>query len=556
VFLVLGGGLLLLVYAAKSKKQGTESVRSAILEAQHDRLADSRRSVSLDALRARDPALTEESIVLRVRQMADVIREAWCAGDMRPARAFVSDGVYSRYQVQLRLMAQERRRNVMKDARVLYATIEAIGTAPPLDAVHLRLTAEARDAEVSPTATPQEIERVLSRTPPVPYTEIWTLVRRQGAQTKLAPTAVGKECPSCGAPLGDGEITQCRHCNALVCSAEHDWVLAEITQLEEWRPTSHDDVPGLARLREEDLGAAREVLEDRASYAFWKWIEAARAGTAAPLRKCATEHFVTEGRDAGPLGLPSARDVAVGGADLLLVDVAPADAGEAEALDHAYVRVFWSARFGTGDEPRPMQSVLRLVRRSGTSTKLSMTAVACPSCGAPLAETDSPACEHCGAEVVASGKVWALDAIVPPAAALPRRGAEGSVALDLIPDPADPRERALLFAEMARLVAVDGRVDRKEKRLLSACARRWSIPEEVVGKALEGRGLGGGATLASSSPEWFLAGLVAAALADGTVDDAEMETLRTACARLSLGPADLERALEKGRARRAATGRA
>ena len=43
-------------------------------------------------------------------------------------RAFVSDGVFSRFQVQLRLMAQENRRNVMSDAQILYVTLEAAGS--------------------------------------------------------------------------------------------------------------------------------------------------------------------------------------------------------------------------------------------------------------------------------------------------------------------------------------------------------------------------------------------------------------------------------------------
>ena len=34
-------------------------------------------------------------------------------------------------------------------------------------------------------------------------------------------------------------------CKAVVNSGEHDWVLAEITQPEEWRPTATDRACGL-----------------------------------------------------------------------------------------------------------------------------------------------------------------------------------------------------------------------------------------------------------------------------------------------------------------------
>ena len=372
-----GGGLLSLfviaiivivvVTAASRNRRQNSSVRSAILSAQYDQEARSRRGVTLDALRERDPNLTDQSIIDRVRRMSDVLREAWVYGNMAPARSFVSDGVYSRFQVQLALMRQEGVRNVMSDAAVLYVTMEAVQSSPPLDAVHVRFTAQARDANVPLNFTAEQIQGALAQAQVVPYTEIWTLVRRQGAQTKLDPSQVGKACPSCSAPfdVGGGEILTCKYCKALVCSGEHDWVLAEITQLEEWHPTSADPVFGLDQLRQVDLGAAREVLEDRASYLFWKWVESGRMASPAPLKKAATPALLGRGGD-GVQAVVPAKDIAVGGANLLFVDLA-----QGEAEDYAYVNIFWSARFSQYGDPMPRQTVLRLARKSGASTKLS-----------------------------------------------------------------------------------------------------------------------------------------------------------------------------------------
>src|SRR6185312_534163 len=380
-FFVVAGVVLIVILVMSAANRRASGVRSAVLDAQYDLQAASRRSVSLDELQARDPNLTEASIVDRVRRMSDILREAWVAGDMRPARPFMSDGSFSRFQVQLELMRGEGVRNVMSDTRVLYVTLEAVQTNPPLDIVHLRFTAEARDATVPLASTPQQIQAALSKSPVSPYTEIWTLVRRQGAQTKQSAENVGKACPSCGAPfdLGGGEIVTCKYCKALVCSGEHDWVLAEITQLSEWHPNSAEAVPGLDGLREVDLGVTRETLEDRASYLFWKWIESGRKQNAAPLRKAATPDLLGRGGDGAQVA-QNARDIAVGGADLVFCDVARSG----EAQDYAYVNVFWSAAFAPGAEPFPRQSTLRLARKSGASTKLSMTQVVCPSCGGPL----------------------------------------------------------------------------------------------------------------------------------------------------------------------------
>jgi hypothetical protein len=314
-------------------------------------------------------------------------------------------------------------------------------------------------------------------------------------------------------------------------------VLAEITQLSEWHPDSAEEVPGLEGLRETDLGATRETLEDRASYLFWKWIQSGRMQNAAPLRKAATPELLGRGGDGAQIA-QGARDIAVGGADAVLCDVA-----QGEPQDYVYVNVFWSGRFAPNAEPFPRQSTLRLARKAATSTKLSMTQVVCPSCGGPLAETDDPRCNHCGQDVVATGQVWALDAVGAPGSARPRHdvGSQASLGF-LVPDIRDPRERMVLFSQMAHMM-VSGGMKKDEKRLLVECGKRWGIPEEIVSRALAGQMVAqGGAQIAS--PEWFLSGLVGAALIDGTIDASELETLQRACASLNLPPEVLEQQIQ------------
>jgi uncharacterized Zn finger protein (UPF0148 family) len=365
-------------------------------------------AASLEPLRARDPAVTEQSIFEHAAQMSDALRGAWCGGDMRPARAFVSDGVFSRFQVQLALMRQENRRNVMGDARVRGMALVGVEGGGPLDAVHVRIDAEARDTEVPATAGEDQIHAALAHARVEPFAEIWSLVRRAGAATKPAGFPVGKACPSCGAPLGEGETVKCRYCGALVCSGEHDWVLAEITQLEEWRPSaSNRAAPGLDALVARDPGAAREVLEDRASYLFWKWVEAGRAGAFGPLRKCAAAPLLQAGARLD--WVRSLSDVAVGAADLLACEIDGAD-----GFDRAFVEVFWSARVGGARDPTPARTVMQMARRSGTTSKVSMTSLACGACGAPLVESDSSRCDHCGAELAAGNLAWVLEAVLRP----------------------------------------------------------------------------------------------------------------------------------------------
>jgi uncharacterized tellurite resistance protein B-like protein len=533
-------GIVVVVYVIAKRGQSSVNrmARDAIWAAQQQATLAVRRQVSLDPLRARDPNLTEADIVRRVHEMARILREAWCAGDMVAARPFVSDGVFSRFQVQLALMRSEGVRNVMSDAQVLFTTIEAVETEPPFDVVHIRFTAQARDVMVPFGATPEQAQAALRNARVEPYTEIWSLVRKQGAQTKADPAKIGVACPSCGAPLDGGQMIICKYCKALVCSGEYDWVLAEITQVVEWHPSA-GTVQGLNDLRRVDAGVAQQPLEDRASYLFWKWVQANREGTPAKLRKCSTPDFIASRAQLGG-SMTRARDVAVGGADMLTADPAPSDT----ELDHVYVKVYWSAIFAGAGEASPVQSVLRLVRKSGVTSKLSMTALVCQACGAPLTESDTTRCDHCNAELAAGAQAWVLDAILP-AGAVPQLRSRGAAEAELpawmLPNVADPRERIVLFTQMAGMMAADGNLARPERKLLDMCAKRWGIPDATVKNVLAYPNAAG--PVVTSSPQWFLAGLVAAAMIDGKVDPAERTMLLRACSLLSLPQEELDRQL-------------
>jgi hypothetical protein len=358
---------------------------------------------NLEDIRRQDPELTEERISRHTAQMADILREAWCAGDMRPARSFVSDGVFCRYTTQLALMRASGKRNVMADAKVVSVTIESVEIDAPLEIIRLRLDAQARDRMVSLDASPGQVAEALRHAPIEPYSEIWSLVRRQGARTQAAPVRVGQACPSCGAPLGAGEVVQCQYCHALVNSGAYDWVLAEITQLSAWHPSAAQAIPGFSALRAADPGLAAAVLEDRASYLFWKWIEASIEGSATPLRKCATAAF----QSAMPAA-PGLLDVAVGGVDL--VECVPAR--EPGGMDTLVARVYWSASSSRWEASAPRMHALQLVRRHGVKSEPSFSALHCQNCGAPLGASDSDQCDHCHAKVATGDQSWVLDRVV------------------------------------------------------------------------------------------------------------------------------------------------
>jgi uncharacterized tellurite resistance protein B-like protein len=189
------------------------------------------------------------------------------------------------------------------------------------------------------------------------------------------------------------------------------------------------------------------------------------------------------------------------------------------------------------------------------TSKLSMTALVCQACGAALTESDSTRCDHCNAELADGAQAWVLDAILPAGPIRTRRAmgqGEAEIPPWMLPDIADPRERMVLFGQMAAMVAADGTISRRERKLLTMCARRWSIPDETVQQILAYPQAPG--PIAMASPQWFLAGLVSAALIDGKVDAAERTMLLRACSLLSLPQAELDRQIAAVQQRMRATG--
>jgi ribosomal protein L37AE/L43A len=192
-------------------------------------------------------------------------------------------------------------------------------------------------------------------------------------------------------------------------------VLAEITQIVEWRPRA-GRTPGYDALRARDPGIAAEVLEDRASYLFWKCVQAGRSASLTPLRKCAAPLLLLQGERGVLDWMRGASDIAVGGVDVLECQAngAGANGSDRSGLDRIAVVVAWSARFGGAAAHTPVKTVLRMARKSGVRAPPSMTALVCQACGAPLvdaASSDSSKCEYCGAELAGGDQTWVLEAL-------------------------------------------------------------------------------------------------------------------------------------------------
>jgi Tim44-like domain len=383
--------VIVMIIVAASKKKGGDRAEVAV-----DR---STAAEGLAALRTQDAAFDDAAFAERAKGVMAKVNEAWVNGNMGPARRFISDGVYVRFQAQLGLLKAQGLRNAMADWSVVGCELLAAESDAKWDTVHVKMVGQARDADVPanlPTA--QAIDKA-KRAPLVRYEEVWSFLRKRGQKSKNGVPALEGRCPNCGADLPVSDVVRCEYCKAVVNSGEHDWVLAEITQPEEWRPwMTNADLEGLNALQSKDPAVSRQELEDRASVVFWKWIDAR-----VTAQRTRLERFCLQpGQPPAPPAQLS--QVAVGSSEL--VDVVVAQDG----LDRCDVEITWSAS-ENGGEPVNQVNRVTLARSTTATSKGGLNSLDCPNCRGPLADSDLVKCNFCG-EPLAGGKhEWSLESI-------------------------------------------------------------------------------------------------------------------------------------------------
>lgn len=372
----------------------------------------------LTALRANDPGFDPAQFVERTKSVVAKVNEAWLKGDMGPARRVISDGVYVRFTTQLGLLKADGLRNLMVDWRVVAAELLGADADALWDTVHVKIVGEARDADVPLGLAEAAAEKKARGAELAQYQEVWSFVRRRGKRSKQGVPALEGHCPSCGADLPLSEVVKCEYCQALINSGEHDWVLAEITQPEEWRAApAVGQLPGLEELRARDPSVSRQELEDRGSVVFWKWIEARSSGNKDKLARFCIRP-PSDPAVAAELDLAAARlrQVAVGSAELAVVETQ-------DELDLAIVEIRWSASVN-GAEPNTFQNAFVLGRHSEARSKRGLSSLDCPVCGGQLAKSDETTCPYCSSTLSGGKHEWALLSVMR--AELPQGGEEES----------------------------------------------------------------------------------------------------------------------------------
>ena len=377
---------------------------------------------ALKEIKSKDPNFSEKEFCVRAKKAFRLIQNAWSNRDISKAEAFIADGTYEQFLIQLDFMKQEHILDVMENLEIKDVYILGFESDGNIDSIFLSITASGKNYKVN-----DQTKKYIEGDKKIEdFTEIWTFIRRTGSKTLGKPGLIEGYCPNCGTPITIGRHTNCTSCGCLLRSGEHDWILSNITQQCEWVRQNNKLIPGVRKYIGFDSGFNIQHIEDRTAMMFWRKISSDRQGDIAPLRKIAVDKYYNKVQQeySSADGYKYLDNCAIGSIRVLAVD-ADKNANE----DFIYVEILWNGLPKSSKEKNTSvvskikslfnkkinkNSVFVLKRKRGvmTDTKTGLCAAPCPNCGAMESNSNSNECEYCGAVMNDGNRDWVLEDIV------------------------------------------------------------------------------------------------------------------------------------------------
>lgn len=355
----------------------------------------------VDKIIKKDPNFNPDSFLISVSLLAKKLNSAWTENRMNTVRNLVSAGIQNRFRIQLELMKLNGIQNIMNEWVMNSVSIAAVETDASYETVHAEIHAWAKDLNVDRKLSAEKRAELLLQTVQQDYFEIWSFIRKRGSITKYNHGILSGNCPNCGADIQNlGELNQCRHCKSVINSGEYGWVLSEITQKIEWNPNQKVKTAVPDNIFKYNDTINRQIIEDRTSYIFWRWIECLAKGTNAPLKRDASEELLKNFS-------PSKRQVkeaAVGAVELISVT-------EKSGKYLAKVKILWSASLSADTSPEHRRNIFTISIPMGLRKKTGLSENSCESCGAPLPESNALKCSYCSSSLPVQVNDWILESV-------------------------------------------------------------------------------------------------------------------------------------------------
>jgi hypothetical protein len=255
---------------ARMKQQG-----SILNEMPGVKLQPTRDDRGILAFSQTHPDFDEAAFLAKANKAFLDIQSAWSDMDIARVRRYLTDGMYQRVNTQFAMMRLLDQKNSIESLEIKSIFIDRVEGDDLHDVIHVGVFACIQDHFVS--GTYPNLNRNLYEE----FVEYWSFIRKTTASGKDLYHTTG--CPSCGGEIGSnlGELSRCPYCGTITNAGDHDWVLAKITQVDDYRIHSrlHDLSQSLVNKIDEISGDDPDFsvlkLEDKASNGFLQ-LETAR----------------------------------------------------------------------------------------------------------------------------------------------------------------------------------------------------------------------------------------------------------------------------------------
>lgn len=345
------------------------------------------------------------------------MQNAWQNQDLSSVRKWMSDGLYQKFSVQLKMMEKLAQHNKMDNIRIQSISVANVFSYNDYQIVDVQI-----DFMLNDTFYSDKYKSMNESFNNDFATEYYSFIKKGNKIEADSNLYSGNNCPNCGATLNInlGDICRCPNCKTLTNNPEYDWVLCEITQGENYNDESNLNYDErLKELTKFDPDFNIQSLEDIASNVTMQIFDVLTGGDTIKLDRFAhkdLKDYILSIKES------SFKNVLFDRLYLNEVTTQNYSTTEDNNLEISFyveacgkrVRLENDKLKTIDDSFITFQIYLSLLK--GVQTKIPQTkdvvySYECSNCGAPYDDSTHDTCNYCDTVVVDESKNWILSKI-------------------------------------------------------------------------------------------------------------------------------------------------
>ncbi|ACF10735.1 hypothetical protein Cpar_0309 [Chlorobaculum parvum NCIB 8327] len=360
------------------------------------------------------PGFDQSAFLAKVRKAFLEVQRAWSAQSTDMMRRFISDGVYQRFNTQFKMMRLLQQGNPLSNINISMAWVDRIEQDGRYDIVHAGIKASMTDRFIC------ALNHDLDEEGTNEFVEYWSFIRKRGAAGKDMYET--EQCPNCGAPLPKdmGEVCKCNYCNATINSGEFDWVLAEITQQDDYRRDGDraEKMPGLDAKVAEMVTVygdfSVQLVEDKASNAWMQMMTAKAMHNPAIMRRFVADDLFRQLAPKYEQNREIFNRIFLNRVTLIKAEQRDGKNILTFALTASIQRASLTGNSVRLIDPEIVEreEIMTLTRDATAGAgKGSIYQHTCPACGAPVKDTLDLKCAFCGSTLNSTANDWVVSGL-------------------------------------------------------------------------------------------------------------------------------------------------